>query len=93
MAKKGKTNEEVMTFIMDKTLEQIFVDKKCIYCVYGAPSHIHTSICKLMRKRGAPLYVYPPNSTMWAQSCGKQNLLKFACILCSSALLRQLCLR
>ena len=39
VAKKGETNEQVMTFIiMDKTLEQIFIDKKCIYCVDGAPS-------------------------------------------------------
>ena len=38
VAKKGKTNEQVMIFIMDKTLEQIFVDKKCINCVDGAPS-------------------------------------------------------
>ena len=27
-----------MTVILDKTLEQIFVDKKCLYCVNGAPS-------------------------------------------------------
>ena len=76
VAKKGETNEEVMTFIMDKTLEQIIVDKKCIYCVDGAPSHMHASVCKLMRKRGAPLYVSPPNSTMWAQACDKHEVTK-----------------
>ena len=27
VANKGKTNGQVMTFIMDKTLEQIFVDR------------------------------------------------------------------
>ena len=32
VAKKGETNEQVMTFIMDKTLEQIYVDKRCILC-------------------------------------------------------------
>ena len=38
VAKRGETNEKVTIFIMEKTLEQIFVDKKCIYCVDGAPS-------------------------------------------------------
>ena len=38
VAKKAETNEEVMTFITDKTLEQIFVCKKCIHCIDGAPS-------------------------------------------------------
>ena len=38
VAKKGETNEQVMTFIMDKTLEQIFVDKKSIHRVDRAPS-------------------------------------------------------
>ena len=38
MAKNGNTNEQVMTFIMGKTLEWIFVDKNCIRCVDGAPS-------------------------------------------------------
>ena len=36
--KMGKTNEQVVIFIMDKTLEQIFVDKLCIHCDDGAPS-------------------------------------------------------
>ena len=38
VANKGETNEQVMIFIMDKALEQIFNDKKCICCAYGAPS-------------------------------------------------------
>ena len=68
--------KEVMTFIMDKTLEQIFVETKCIYCVDGAPLHMHASVCKWMRKRGAPLYVSPPTSTMWAPTCDKHGVNK-----------------
>ena len=47
-----------------------------MYCVDGAPSHMHASVCKLMRKRGAPVYVSPPNSTMWAQACDKHEVNK-----------------
>ena len=38
VANKGETNEQVMSFIMDKTLEQIFNDKKCMHCVDRASS-------------------------------------------------------
>ena len=65
-----------MKFIMENTLEHVFMDRKCLYCVDGAPSHMHASVCKLMRKRGAPLYVSPPNSTMWAQACDKHEVNK-----------------
>ena len=38
VANKGETKEQVMSLIMDKTLEQLFADKKCTYCFDGAPS-------------------------------------------------------
>ena len=38
--KRGQANKQVMAFIMDKTLGQIFVDKS-VYIVFMEPHH-HT---------------------------------------------------
>ena len=65
-----------MRYITDNTLGQSFVELKCLYCVDGAPSHMHASVCKLMRKRGAPLYISPPNNTMWIQARDKHEINK-----------------
>ena len=37
---------------------------------------MHAQVCTFMRKRGAPLYVSTPNSTMWAQACHKHEVNK-----------------
>ena len=44
----GETNIQAMIFIMEKTLEHIFVDKRCVYYVDGAASPYY--IYALMRQ-------------------------------------------
>ena len=42
--------------------------------VDGAPSHLHPSVCKELKKHGGSLYISPPSCTPYTQACDKKEV-------------------
>ena len=75
VTRKGKTDEASMCFIIKQTFRpEVANGQRCLYTVDGAPSHLHPSVCKELRKRNASLYVSPPACTPYTQAFDKKEV-------------------
>jgi len=74
-SKKGKMDEKSFLFtIKESTRGLLPHGDSCLYTIDGAPCHMHSSACSLLRSLSLQMYVSAPNTTPYSQGCDKVQI-------------------